>query len=64
MRSRRSRPEIGPRFFCLDDKAASRSFFGSFTARGCHTAASTMRRLVEGECMPAGGIVGAGGALS
>ena len=40
--------------------AARRSIFGGLTASGWHTAAVTMRLLVETELKPAGGLVGAG----
>jgi acyl dehydratase len=37
-----------------------RSIFGGLAASGWHTAAFTMRLLVEGELKPAGRIVGIG----
>ena len=40
--------------------AARRSIFGGLTASGWHTAAVTMRLLVETELRPAGGLIGAG----
>jgi len=49
-----------PQPFHLDDAAAGRSVFGGLAASGWHTAALTMRLLVQGEFKPAGGIVGAG----
>jgi len=49
-----------PQPFHLDDAAARASIFGGLAASGWHTAAVTMRLLVEGELKPAGGIVGAG----
>ncbi len=49
-----------PQPFHLDDEAAAKSFFRGLAASGWHTAALTMRLLVEGEMKPAGGIVGAG----
>ena len=52
--------EFDPRPFRLDEAAARRSIFGGLTASGWHTAALTMRLLVEGELEPAGGIIGAG----
>ena len=52
--------EFDPQPFHLDDEAARLSIFGSLAASGWHTAAATMRLLVEGELRPAGGIVGAG----
>jgi acyl dehydratase len=50
--------------FHLDEEAAKRSFFHGLAASGWHTAALTMRLLVESEVKPAGGIVGAGGELT
>ena len=52
--------EFDPQPFHLDEAAARRSIFGGLTASGWHTAAVTMRLLVETELKPAGGIVGAG----
>ena len=44
----------------LDRTLAKETLFGDLAASGWHTAALTMRLLVEGEFLPAGGIVGAG----
>ena len=52
--------EFDPQPFHLDDAAASRSIFGGLAASGWHTAALTMRLLVDSGIDPAGGIVGAG----
>ena len=52
--------EFDPQPFHLDDAAARASLFGGLAASGWHTAALTMRLLVESELRPAGGIVGAG----
>src|SRR6266853_1668479 len=52
--------EFDPQPFHLDEAAARRSIFGGLTASGWHTAAVTMRLLVETELKPAGGLVGAG----
>jgi len=52
--------EFDPQPFHLDEAAATRSIFGGLAASGWHTAAMTMRLLVQGELQPAGGIVGAG----
>lgn len=49
-----------PQPFHLDDDAAGRSFFQSLVASGWHTAALTMRLLVESEFRPVGGLIGAG----
>jgi acyl dehydratase len=52
--------EFDPQPFHLDEAAARGSIFAGLAASGWHTAAITMRLLVEGELKPAGGIVGAG----
>jgi acyl dehydratase len=52
--------EFDPQPFHLDDDAAKRTIFRGLAASGWHTAAATMRLLVEGEMKPAGGVVGAG----
>lgn len=52
--------EFDPQPFHLDEDAARRSIFGGLAASGWHTAALTMRLLVQSELKPAGGIVGAG----
>jgi acyl dehydratase len=52
--------EFDPQPFHLDEKAASDSIFRGLAASGWHTAAITMRLLVESDFRPAGGIVGAG----
>ena len=52
--------EFDPQPFHLDEEAARRSIFGGLAASGWHTAAMTMRLLVQSEFKPAGGIVGAG----
>ncbi len=52
--------EFDPQPFHMDEEAARRSIFGGLAASGWHTAALTMRLLVESELRPAGGIVGAG----
>ncbi len=52
--------EFDPQPFHLDEDAARRSIFGGLAASGWHTAALTMRLLVESEFQPAGGIIGAG----
>jgi hypothetical protein len=44
----------------LDDNAASGSIFRGLAASGWHTAAVTMRLLIQSDLKPAGGIVGAG----
>lgn len=52
--------EFDPQPFHLDEAAATDSIFRGLAASGWHTAAVTMRLLVESEFKPAGGIVGAG----
>jgi len=53
-----------PQPFHLDDAAARHSVFGGLAASGWHTAAMTMRLIVESEFRPAGGILGFGGELA
>ena len=52
--------EFDPQPFHLDEQTARGTLFGGLAASGWHTAALTMRLLVESEFNPAGGIVGAG----
>lgn len=52
--------EFDPQPFHLDDTAARGSIFRGLAASGWHTAALTMRLIVDGEFRPAGGVVGAG----
>ncbi|HSF14562.1 MAG TPA: MaoC family dehydratase [Vicinamibacteria bacterium] len=52
--------EFDPQPFHLDERAAEDTIFGGLVASGWHTAAMTMRLLVDSEIKPAGGIVGAG----
>jgi len=52
--------EFDPQPFHLDDATARESIFRGLAASGWHTAAMTMRLLVESDLKPAGGIVGAG----
>ena len=52
--------EFDPQPFHLDEHAARDTIFGGLAASGWHTAAMTMRLLVESDLRPAGGIVGAG----
>ena len=52
--------EFDPQPFHLDDAAARGSIFRGLAASGWHTAAMTMKLLVESELKPAGGIIGAG----
>jgi acyl dehydratase len=59
-RSKSFAREFDPQPFHLDDAAARGSLFGGLAASGWHTAAITMRLLVDGDFKPAGGIIGAG----
>src|SRR5678815_3435148 len=52
--------EFDPQKFHLDEEAAAKTLFRGLAASGWHTAAMTMRLLVESDLKPAGGIVGAG----
>jgi acyl dehydratase len=52
--------EFDPQPFHLNEEAALESVFKGLAASGWHTAAMTMRLLVESELKPAGGIVGVG----
>jgi acyl dehydratase len=52
--------EFDPQPFHLDEAAAAGSLFGGLVASGWHTAAITMRLLVESGFKPAGGIIGIG----
>ena len=52
--------EFDPQPFHLDENTARDTFFKGLAASGWHTAAITMRLLVNGDLKPAGGIIGAG----
>jgi acyl dehydratase len=52
--------QFDPQPFHLDEVAAQSTLFGGLAASGFHTAALTMRLLVDGGAPIAGGIVGAG----
>jgi len=52
--------EFDPQPFHLDEDAARNTIFGGLAASGWHTAAVSMRLLVDSDIKPAGGIVGAG----
>src|SRR5438270_9444292 len=56
--------QFDPQPFHLDDAAARGTLFGGLAASGWHTAAITMRLLVDGGAPIAGGIIGAGGEVS
>ena len=52
--------EFDPQPFHLDPQAARDTILGGLAASGWHTAAITMRLLVDSEVRPAGGFIGAG----
>jgi len=52
--------EFDPQPYHLDDESARNSIFAGLAASGWHTAAVTMRLMVDGELKPAGGIIGLG----
>jgi acyl dehydratase len=52
--------EFDPQPLHLDEEGARNTIFRGLAASGWHTAALTMRLLVESDLKPAGGIVGAG----
>ncbi len=56
--------QFDPQPFHLDAEAAKDSLFQGLAASGWHTAAITMRLLVESGLSLAGGIIGAGGEIS
>jgi acyl dehydratase len=56
--------KFDPQPFHLDEKAAENSLFSGLVASGWHTAAMTMRLLVETGLPLVGGLIGAGGELS
>lgn len=55
--------QFDPQPFHLDEAAAADSLFGGLAASGWHTAAITMRLLVDGFPL-AKGVIGAGGDLA
>jgi acyl dehydratase len=50
--------QFDPQPFHLDEDAARDTFFGGLAASGWHTAALSMKLLVESDFRPAGGIIG------
>jgi acyl dehydratase len=56
--------EFDPQSFHLDRAAAQASVFGGLAASGWHTAAVTMRLLVDGGLPLGNGIIGLGGELT
>jgi acyl dehydratase len=55
--------EFDPQPFHLDAEAAKETLFGGLAASGWHTAAMTMRLIVESVPLE-GGVIGSGGDLS
>jgi acyl dehydratase len=56
--------QFDPQPFHLDDQAARDTLFSGLAASGWHTAAITMRLMVETGLPLAGGIIGAGGEIA
>jgi acyl dehydratase len=56
--------QFDPQPFHLDGEAARATLFGGLAASGWHTAAITMKLLVESGLPLAGGIIGSGGEIS
>jgi acyl dehydratase len=56
--------QFDPQPFHLDDDAAKGTLFAGLAASGWHTAAITMRLLVEAGLPIAGGIIGSGGEVA
>jgi acyl dehydratase len=56
--------QFDPQPFHLDAEAAKDTLFGGLVASGWHTAAISMRLLVESGLSIAGGIVGVGGEIA
>jgi acyl dehydratase len=56
--------EFDPQPFHLDEAEASKSVFKGLAASGWHTAAVTMRLLVDGGLPISGGLIGVGGEIA
>src|SRR5712691_8147953 len=56
--------QFDPQPFHLDGEAAKATLFGGLAASGWHTAAITMKLLVESGLPLGGGIIGSGGEIS
>ena len=56
--------EFDPQQFHMDEAAGSQSILKGLAASGWHTAAATMRLLVESDLTLSEGIVGVGGEIS
>ena len=52
--------DFDPQPFHLDEARAAHSLFKGLAASGWHTAALTMKLLVESDFVPAGGLIGLG----
>lgn len=55
--------QFDPQPFHLDEDAAKSTFFAGLAASGWHTAAVTMRLLVDSGAPVAGGVIGAGAEI-
>ncbi|MBT2337387.1 MaoC family dehydratase [Variovorax paradoxus] len=55
--------QFDPQPFHTDEEAAKNTFFGGLAASGWHTAALTMKLLVESGLPLAEGVIGSGGEL-
>ena len=56
--------QFDPQPFHVDDDQARDTLFGGLAASGWHTAAITIRLMVDGGAPLAGGIIGAGGEIN
>src|SRR5262249_31638817 len=56
--------QFDPQPFHLDEEAAKATLFGGLAASGWHTAAITMKLLVDSGLPLAAGIIGSGGELT
>jgi acyl dehydratase len=56
--------QFDPQPFHLDEATAKHTMFAGLAASGWHTAAITMRLLVDGGAPIAGGVIGAGGEIA
>jgi acyl dehydratase len=56
--------QFDPQPFHLDGEAAKQTLFRGLAASGWHTAAITMRLMVQGGMPVEGGLIGAGGDIS
>jgi acyl dehydratase len=56
--------QFDPQPFHLDEELAKTTFFGGLAASGWHTAAITMKLLLQGGAPMHGGVIGAGGEVS